>query len=98
MTNTVTDTEIAAFVQMAREKTGLNLGYETLQKYIRIFAVYGDDYERRRVFGFIDRTNGNLLRADGWKRPNLTLKNPIQGNLFDADKGSGAMRNDARKL
>ncbi len=93
ITTKVSDAEVSAFTAMAQEKTGRKLGYEMLQKYARIFETYNTGYEdSRRVFGFIDLTNGNILRADGWKKPNLTIKNPVQGNLFDEDKGSGSIR------
>lgn len=93
-TNKVSDAEVAAFTLMAQEKTGLKLGYEIVKRYARIFSTR-DDEEGRTVFGFIDMTNGNVLRADSWKRPNLTIKNPVQGNLFDEDKGSGSVQGSA---
>jgi hypothetical protein len=88
-TNKVGDAEVAAFTQLAREKTGLKLDYEIERRYARIIQTYEDD--NRGIFGFIDLTNGNILRADGWTRPNLTIKNPVQGNLFDEDKGAGSI-------
>jgi hypothetical protein len=94
-TNKVSDAELTAFMLMAQERTGLRLGYDIGQRYARIFH-HDDDHHygsgcTRVVFGFIDLTNGNVLRAEGWKRPNLTIKNPIQGNVFDEDKGSNAI-------
>jgi hypothetical protein len=94
MTSKVSDGELAAFTQMAQEKTGLRLGYEIGKKYARLFDTYDNigGVDQRCVFGFIDLTNGNILRADGWNRPKLTIKNPVQGNVFDEDKGSGSIR------
>jgi hypothetical protein len=40
----------------------------------------------------IDLTNGNVLKPDGWKRPNLKVRNSIQGNIYDDQRGCGLMR------
>jgi hypothetical protein len=56
------------------------------KRYLRIFYRYQEcGYEGRRVFGFIDTTNGDVLKADGWKRP----AEKARGNLFDESGGLG---------
>jgi hypothetical protein len=87
------NSELTAFTLMAQEKTGHKPGYEIGRWYARIFIAHDDDESRRSVFCFIDLTDGNVLRADGWKRANLTIKNPVRGNVFDEDKGSGSITN-----
>jgi hypothetical protein len=37
------------------------------KKYVRI--IYSSDPSSRSAWGFIDTTNGNILKADSWKRP-----------------------------
>jgi hypothetical protein len=93
--NKVSDAELEAFVLAAQEKTGLRLGYEIGQRYARIFS-YLDAHDDRQVFAFIDLTNGNVLRTHGWKSPNLKVRNSIQGNVFDAHRGSGAVSAEHR--
>jgi hypothetical protein len=89
----VGEAELTTFVQAAQKKVGIKLGHETGQRYARIF-ICDPDYRRgdRVVFCFVDLTDGNVLRPDGWKRPNLKVKNSIQGNVFDEHKGIGTMR------
>jgi hypothetical protein len=92
-TNNVSDTDLRHFVAAAKQKTNLELGYEIGQRYARVFiSNYPNGPSSRCVFCFIDLTNGNVLRAEGWKRPNLKVKNSVQGNVFDDQKGSGAIR------
>jgi hypothetical protein len=91
----VSDADLNAFMTAARETTQLKLGYETGQRYARVFNN-DEDYDSRPVvcvvFCFIDLTNGNVLRPDGWKRPNLKVRNSIQGNIYDDQRGCGLMR------
>jgi hypothetical protein len=91
-TNKVNDANLKIFLAAAREKTGANLGYEVGQKYARVFQHFiNGGMPDRRVFCFVDLTNGNVLRPDGWKRPNLKVSNSIQGNVYDEQRGSGSM-------
>jgi hypothetical protein len=55
------------------------------KRYIRIIEVRQEPDGRtgRNVFAFIDTTNGDVRRADGWKRP----ADKARGNLFDASNG-----------
>ena len=89
--NKVSDAELAAFVLAAQEKAGWELGYEVGRQYARIFIPNYSNEGDRTVFCFVDLTNGNVLRPDGWKRPNLKVRNSIQGNVFDEHKGSGSI-------
>ncbi len=88
----VSETELETFLAAARSKTQLDLGYETGKKYARVFEQHVNAYaDDRRIFCFIDLTNGNVLRPENWKRPNLNVKNSIQGNIHDDQKGCGVM-------
>ena len=49
-------------------------------KYIRIVSDDGRPYSRS-VFGFVDKTNGNVLKAAGWKAP----AKHARGNIADVD-------------
>lgn len=71
-------------------KTGKHtVGTDNGPKYIRIWQ--GGDPGSRSALGFIDKTTGFLLKADGWKKP---AKGP-RGDVFkdDASKfgGNGAI-------
>lgn len=63
-------------------------------KYIRVLkADYNDpkspnNCTGRSAYCFIDRTNGNVLKAAGWKAP--TLKNP-RSNIFSVDFGASGV-------
>lgn len=50
-------------------------------KYIRLVAV---QHGHRSAWGFIDKTNGNVLKAACWKAP---AKNFARGNIADAMNG-----------
>jgi hypothetical protein len=43
----------------------------------------------RSAFGFIDKTNGNVLKPADWKGP---AKNFCHGNIRDENKGCGRVR------
>lgn len=58
-------------------------------KYIRLVRVEFFNGERTKggsAFGFVDKTNGNVLKAAGWKAP---AKNFARGNIFAEDFGLG---------
>ena len=55
------------------------------RKYKRI--VRTDDCGGHSVHCFVDTTNGDVLKADGWKRP----AKHARGNIFDDQNGLGAM-------
>ena len=97
-TTNVSDADLRLFVATAREKTKFDLEYEIRQRYARIFVLKYDNAGGRTVFCFIDLTNGNVLRPDGWKRPNLKVRNSIQGNVHDEHKGCGSMQAGRSRL
>jgi len=51
-------------------------------KYIRLVKVDGLS---RSAFGFVSTLNGDVLKADGWKRP----AKGVRGNIFDSNHGLG---------
>jgi hypothetical protein len=53
-------------------------------RYVRVVRT---DYGSRSVHCFVDRTNGDVLKADGWKRP----AKHARGNIFDQHNGLGSM-------
>jgi hypothetical protein len=58
------------------------ISYEPGRRYIRIISTYHD---QRSCFGFVDATNGDVLKSAGWKAP---AKNFARGNIFDANNGT----------
>lgn|SRR5512141_1379008 len=55
-------------------------------KYIRIVRTDANG-KSRSVHCFIDKSNGDVLKADGWKRP----AKHARGNIFNADCGMGGV-------
>jgi len=58
------------------------VAYTTGPKYIRVYDVNMDG-EARSVYCFIDRTNGDVLKAASWKIP----AKHARGNIFDEHNG-----------
>lgn len=58
-----------------------SLDYMDGKKFVRIITKG----IQTSAFGFIDKTNGNILKAAGWKAP---ARGP-RGNLFDTKGGLG---------
>lgn len=56
------------------------------RRYIRIVknATGFDRGRHTTVYCFVDRTNGNILKAATWKAP---AKNGVRANIFDDDHG-----------
>ena len=52
-------------------------------KYIRLIRAGAG---QRSALGFIDKTNGAVLKAAGWKTP---AKNFARGNIYDDKNGTG---------
>jgi len=52
-------------------------------RYVRLVKT---SYGQRSAFGFVDKQNGNVLKAAGWKAP---AKNFARGNIFDPQNGTG---------
>ena len=63
-----------------------NLGWRTTlstrkgSKYIKILAE-DSGHGNRRVWGFVEKSNGDILKPESWSRP---AKNN-RGNIFDED-------------
>ncbi len=54
------------------------------KKYVRILR---EDIAQRSVHCFVDSTNGDVLKAAGWKAP----AKHARGNIFDEHNGLGSM-------
>lgn len=61
--------------------------YEEGGRYVRVIKVEKNAsgvVGSRSVHTFVDKTNGNVLKAAGYRKPET--KNP-RGNIYDADNG-----------
>jgi len=55
-------------------------------RYIRVVSEKGPNHApQRSVYCFIDKTNGDVLKAAGWKAP----AKHARGNIFDDDPAKG---------
>lgn len=97
----VTPEELSAFVQAVsnRHLTGLVSEYPTCEaNWETIGVMLGKKYARlvtefagrtRSAFAFVDLTNGNILKCDGWSRPAKGPRGNIRnGDAFDLWKGA----------
>lgn len=73
----------ADYVRYGFTSEGPRLSLETGRRYARVVS---SNHGQRMAFGFIDLTNGNVLKADGWKAP---AKNFARGNVSDEHTGTG---------
>ncbi len=55
------------------------------RRYVRI--VKSDDFGANSVYCFVDKTNGNVLKAAGWKTP----AKHARGNIYNDDNGLTGM-------
>ena len=62
--------------QHGERKGYTTISYEDGRRYTRIIATEGD---QRSAWAFVDKTNGDILKADSWKAP---AKNFPRGNIF----------------
>jgi hypothetical protein len=61
------------------------------RRYAKVMVRERHDYDHRdpdeklreRIYAFVDLTNGDLLKPEGWRKPALHPR----GNLFDPDGG-----------
>jgi len=54
------------------------------RRYIRVFTYCPKNKRSQQlVFAFIDKTNGDILKAASWKQPAKTAR----GNIFNSDDG-----------
>lgn len=61
------------------------LSTEYGRRYVRV--VKSDDFGSRSVYCFVDQTTGNVLKADGWKRP----AKHARANIYAEDGGLGGV-------
>ena len=64
---------------------GITLVAERGKRFIRIVA---EGNGQRSAWAFVDMTNGDVLKADGWKGP----AKGARGNIFDSHNGTGRVR------
>lgn len=100
MTNEITgrpdfDAALANFLKLAQElicsaheRKGYKFPHDVLstmpgKRYIRVVAERGSG--GRSVYCFVDTTNGDVLKAAGWKAP----AKHARGNIFAADPVAG---------
>ena len=70
-----------------REAYAPKLSFERGKRFVRIVAATGQGAGTSRgAFGFIDTTNGDVLKAASWKSP---AKNFARGNIFGEQNGCG---------
>ena len=55
------------------------------KRYIRIVS---ESPGSRAAWAFVDQTNGDVLKCDGWKAP----AKGARGNIYDADNGCARVR------
>ena len=60
------------------------LSFEPGRRYWRVVATTDG---QRSAFAFLDTTNGDVLKPDGWKRP----AKHARGNVFDPANGAAAV-------
>ena len=60
----------------SKDKFGIE--FETGSKYVKVVSISGGG--SRSVHCFVEKANGNILRAASWKAP---ARNFIRGNVFD---------------
>lgn len=58
-----------------------NVDFELGRRYVRIVKS-DNEGSHRSVWGFVDKTNGDVLKAASWKAP----AKHARGNIFDLDK------------
>lgn len=61
----------------------------SLEVGVRFARIVVEQGTHRSCFGFVDLTNGDVLKSASWKTP---AKNFARGNINDADKGIGRIK------
>jgi hypothetical protein len=87
------DAALATFVRLTQEAVNARLAREypdawdrlkpliTIERGRRYAKVIDINNGGRSVRCFVDTTNGNILKADGWKKP----ASGARGNIFNLD-------------
>ena len=68
-------------------KGNARIEYNVGKRYIKMIYMDNGSYSRR-VHGFIDRTNGDVLGSASWNAP---AKSGARGNIWSDDYGLNAM-------
>ena len=61
-----------------RKKLGYDLTYKRGRRYDKLIKLTRN---QRSVWGFVERSTGDILKAASWRAPAKTLR----GNIFDPD-------------
>jgi len=76
------DVIVADYARFLKEIDGskdkFGIEFETGSKYVKVVSISGGG--SRSVHCFVEKANGNILRAASWKAP---ARNFIRGNVFD---------------
>ena len=76
------DVIVADYARFLKEIDGskdmFGIEFETGSKYVKIVSISGGG--SRSVHSFVEKANGNILRAASWKAP---ARNFVRGNVFD---------------
>ena len=76
-----------ALIKSAHESKGYRFAHDVLsvmpgKQYVRVVATHNGG---RRVYCFVDRTNGDVLKSASWKAP----AKHARGNIYAADPVAG---------
>ena len=63
-------------IECSKDKFGIE--FEAGSKYVKVVSISGGG--SRSVHCFVEKANGNILRAASWKSP---ARNFVRGNVFD---------------
>ncbi|MGW8180806.1 MAG: DUF7717 family protein [bacterium] len=92
------DEALEDFVEMARNKintyyaerfsnlTAPVLSYETGRRYVKLITS-NDGTTGKSVYCFVDKTNGDILKAATWRAP----AKHARGSIYDEDCGASAV-------
>jgi hypothetical protein len=76
------DVIVADYARFLKEIDGskdkFGIEFETGSKYVKVVSISGGG--SRSVHCFVEKANGNILRAASWKAP---ARNFVRGNVFD---------------
>jgi hypothetical protein len=59
-------------------------------RYVRVWShglTYGEQNGSRRIYCFVDKKTGDVLKAETWKKP----AKHARSNVFDADRGASGV-------
>ena len=76
------DVIVADYAKFLKEIDGskdkFGIEFESGSKYVKVVSISGGG--SRSVHCFVEKANGNILRAASWKAP---ARNFVRGNVFD---------------